>query len=224
MPILDTESKFRGQSLVGQKFNRLTVVGYAGKDLRLDPHWECLCDCGKVKVIGGKGIKGGTIKSCGCWQRESCLIRMTLEEKTERFWRKVDKSGDCWMWTGKVDENGYGRFQYENISLAHRFAWFIEFGSLPDKPYICHRCDRPGCVRVLHLFEGTAYDNNHDAIAKGRMRHWGCPISTPELVIEIRRLYATGKFTYPSLSKRFNIPETRIFSALNKWKTLPLYV
>jgi hypothetical protein len=41
--------------------------------------------------------------------------------------------------------------------------------------YICHRCDNPRCVRLDHLFSGTASDNMQDANSKGRLRLGGQP-------------------------------------------------
>ena len=28
----------------------------------------------------------------------------------ERFWSKVDKSGDCWLWTASCARSGYGQY------------------------------------------------------------------------------------------------------------------
>lgn len=41
-------------------------------------------------------------------------------------------------------------------------------GPIPDKMYICHRCDQPACCNPSHLFLGTAQDNSDDMVAKGR--------------------------------------------------------
>lgn len=118
----------------------------------------------------------------------------------------------------------YGLFSFNGGKiLAHRFAWLATRGRLPEKPYLCHQCDNGLCVNPTHLFEGTALENNRDAIAKNRVRHYGRPVSTPEQVVEIRRLYATKKFTYQSLADSLGLPLTRVYSALRKWKTLPLY-
>lgn len=92
----------------------------------------------------------------------------------ERFWEKVDKSGDCWLWTGRPDGRmGYGRIR-EGVAgsatlLAHRVAWELAFGPVPAGLDVCHTCDIPLCVRPDHLFLGTTLDNMADAKAKGRM-------------------------------------------------------
>lgn len=157
-------------------------------------------------------------------------IAYPLSERFEKFWSLVDKRGpdECWNWKGAIGsgKNGqrYGCFSCRStVVLAHRFSWVIRYGKLPDKPYVCHRCDNPICVNPNHLFEGTATDNNHDCASKGRVRHYGRPKIAPEKVVEIRKLYAGGGFTYKSLGNHLGLPRTQIFSALNKWKTLSLY-
>lgn len=99
-----------------------------------------------------------------------------------RFWSKVDKSGGpdaCWPWTAYRMHHGYGVFgSNQNSMLAHRMAYLLIVGSIPDGMYVCHHCDNTSCVNVRHLFVGTQQDNMRDASSKGRIswqRH-------PELV------------------------------------------
>lgn len=60
---------------------------------------------------------------------------------------------------------------------AHRFAWTMANGAIPDGLFVCHKCDNPRCVRHDHLFLGTTQDNSADRHAKGRsssgMAHGG---------------------------------------------------
>lgn len=76
----------------------------------------------------------------------------------------------CYEWLGKADRLGYGRIWVSGgYQLAHRVAYFIEYGVLRDDQVICHRCDNPSCVRPEHLFAGTQADNIRDAQRKGRL-------------------------------------------------------
>ena len=89
----------------------------------------------------------------------------------ERFLSKVEKSDGCWLWTGYVMPNGYGKFGVtpQSVQLAHRVAWWLATGSWPSDK-ILHRCDNRRCVNPAHLFEGSQLDNLRDMTAKGR--HW----------------------------------------------------
>lgn len=59
------------EDLTGQKFNRLTVIRYAGKrNKNNNSFWTCLCECGNEKDVSAKHLKSSSIKSCGCLARE----------------------------------------------------------------------------------------------------------------------------------------------------------
>lgn len=89
----------------------------------------------------------------------------------ERFRAKVRKTDGCWLWTGAktTEANPYGVIRHLTVKrLAHRVAWELEHGPIPDGLHVCHRCDTPLCVRGDHLFLGTNAENTADKIRKGR--------------------------------------------------------
>lgn len=90
----------------------------------------------------------------------------------ERFWAKVDKSGECWVWTGAVGGWGYGKFWSGGgkgrCMCASRMAWELTHGPIPTGMQVLHHCDNPPCVRPEHLFLGTNADNVRDKVSKGR--------------------------------------------------------
>lgn len=53
---------------------------------------------------------------------------------------------------------------------AHRAAWELVNGPIPEALQVLHRCDNPPCIETTHLFLGTQLDNIRDMHAKGRAR------------------------------------------------------
>lgn len=86
----------------------------------------------------------------------------------ERFWEKVDKSGDCWVWTASRNASGYGQFQMGGPNVAHRVAWILANGPIPKGLFVLHSCDNRACVRIDHLRLGTPKENGHDQVLRDR--------------------------------------------------------
>lgn len=86
-----------------------------------------------------------------------------------KFWERVDKRGDCWLWTGAINNHGYGNVSHQGkYWKAHRLAWALTHGDIPPGMQVLHRCDNPPCVRPDHLWLGTHTDNMRDRAEKGR--------------------------------------------------------
>jgi hypothetical protein len=112
--------------------------------------------------------------------------RRTLLELISHFWLRVDLTGDCWLWTGEVNNKGYGVYCiWEGAGrerlLAHRFSALM--AGMPvhsPRDVVMHTCDTPRCVRPAHLSVGTQLDNMRDARAKGRINVEGLFASIPQ--------------------------------------------
>ena len=143
-----------------------------------------------------------------------------------RFWAKVAKSGPvpehcpelgpCGVWTAGAGGFGHGQFWFRTrMWKAHRIAWLIAEGRIPDGMSVLHRCDNPPCVRRSHLFTGTQGDNNADRDRKGRqIAHPGEANGRAKLVeaqvISIRDRYAAGGVTQYQLADEMGVHQAVI--------------
>ena len=134
----------------------------------------------------------------------------------DRFWSRVDKSGDCWVWTAATTNGGYGVIRDTGrngkIIRAHRLSWELHNGPIPAGIEVCHRCDNPPCVNPAHLFLGTHQDNVTDTVNKGRASGGGPRGSlhhqaklTEAQVLDIRAVYAAGTVSQRQLAREYGV-------------------
>jgi len=157
----------------------------------------------------------------------------TMSERVDAFWSKIDRSGGpdaCWPWTSNVTPAGYGRPRWGGPHLlAHRIAWGLVNGVIPDGVCALHSCDNPPCCNPAHLFLGSRRDNVADMIAKGRARkatgaatgahtcpesvargsaHRGSKLKESD-IIAIRAAVAAGEYK-TSVARRYSVSDALI--------------
>jgi hypothetical protein len=189
--------------------------------------------CGKSFSLSPSACRRGT----RCCSRECSVARRHLGRRPpdERFWDKVVRAGpnECWLWQGGKTVGGYGLFcpRAGHSIGAHRFAWQLAHGPIPPDLYVCHRCDRPACCNVTHLFLGTAEDNNHDTIRKGRAsRHVPPPMPGtlhPQAKLneeQVRSILSRPQETRAALAAEFGVSRHTIKAIRSRrvWKHVPM--
>ena len=86
----------------------------------------------------------------------------------ESLKRRLVVSGNCWLFTGCVNNKGYGQIRHNGKTmLAHRVAYELITGEEPNG-VLLHTCDTPLCCNPEHLTVGTQRDNLQDMRNKGR--------------------------------------------------------
>ncbi len=84
------------------------------------------------------------------------------------FWSLVKITNGCWLWQGDTS-HGYGRiWKGKRRYAAHRVAYELSIGPIPDGMFACHHCDNRLCVNPAHIFIGTQKDNMQDWTKKGK--------------------------------------------------------
>lgn len=147
----------------------------------------------------------------------------------ETFFKFVNKTDFCWIWTGCKNKDGYGSLNRSGRTLrSHRVSWEIHNGKIPKGMSVLHKCDNRACVNPEHLWLGTQIDNMKDAASKGRMWCWavtaskserkklGSPkeqnprsVLTQDLIEAIRCLYHEG-WSQVKLALQFGVSQTQI--------------
>lgn len=118
---------------------------------------------------------------------------------TLRLLAKINKNGEngCWLWEGAKKTNGYGKFFYNGKNqAAHRIAYKLLSGIIPDGACILHKCDNPICVNPNHLSTGSHADmavlatERRDILAESDVVWGDLPEPMPEIIQPWGREYA----------------------------------
>lgn len=70
----------------------------------------------------------------------------------DRFLAKTERRGACLIWTAATFARGYGAFKVDGETRrAHRFAYELEYGEIPEGAVLDHSCGARLCVEPTHL-------------------------------------------------------------------------
>lgn len=141
-------------------------------------------------------------------------------DPASRFWPKVEKGAGCWEWRGYRVATGYGQFYMDGGPVfAHRVAFMLAKGPIPEGMDVCHSCDNPSCVNPAHLWVGTRSENMRDCVAKGRLalnapRGEKSPSArlTEREVAAIRSM--EGSMTQREIGARFGVAQCTVSAIL----------
>jgi hypothetical protein len=149
---------------------------------------------------------------------------MSKRPATEtEFWGRMspEPNTGCWLWTGTVLHYGHGVIQIRKKAWqAHRLAWTLARGPIPEGAFVCHRCNVPACCNPDHLYIGDAQTNQRDVDESGHRakgERQGLSKLTEDDVRSIRAEYRRYSDTHgaPALAKKYGVTRTPILHIIN---------
>lgn len=105
--------------------------------------------------------------------------RTKFQPIDDRLFKRTIKTETCWLWTGGKTSFGHGVIYNGSYRqdlprrsklMAHRVAYELKHGPIPDGLCAIHRCDVPNCVNPDHITTGTKMENSRDMVAKNRAK------------------------------------------------------
>jgi hypothetical protein len=148
-------------------------------------------------------------------------MRQSLADRFEAKVERIPFMG-CWVWTGALNENGYGVIgrgaRGQGNDKAHRVAYRTYRGEIPEGKIILHKCGNPICVNPWHLEPGTYKENSADMVRMGR--HFqpdnSCENAkwsklNSQAVLDIRLHKGGKKGTGTALAKKYGVSKSAIY-------------
>jgi hypothetical protein len=132
------------KDLTGQKFGLLTVLEFSHNDEKSRTFWIVSCDCGSPpKVIGGRHLTSGKIKSCGCYRKNLKKIHGLSSTPEHVAWQNMIARCE------RPSHPEYYRYGGRGIKVCDewrkRFDAFIDYiGPRPSKKHVLDRIDNNG--------------------------------------------------------------------------------
>lgn len=137
-----------------------------------------------------------------------------------RFMAKVDKTDECWLWTG-CKRHGYGLIRTGGQMLGvHRLSYLHHHGEIQEGLVVRHKCKNRHCVNPEHLEVGTQQDNMNDRVRDGTDQYGEKNHEaklTDDQVLEIRNRVNEAQV---NLAREFGVSKSLIGSIIRRehWK------
>jgi len=131
----------------------------------------------------------------------------------------------CWLWTGSLTTEGYGRLKVRGRQFgAHRVSYELHVGPIPAELIIRHRCDNPRCVNPEHLIPGTTFQNMQDKVERNRQAKGsanGKSKLSQEQALEAIKLRRDG-WTLQAIGDKYGITKQSVYAIMTRknWKHL----
>lgn len=154
-------------------------------------------------------------------ERVRMTTTSTQQQMSDMFWRRVEKrsADECWLWLGGLNRpGGYGRIgtHRDGQKLAHRKAYELTHGAIPDGMSVMHKCDTPRCCNPDHLQVGTHTDNMRDMALKGRNKYAPTNRKLRRFTDDAVRDIRSSSETQDQLARRYGVPRSTIASVCQR--------
>jgi len=172
---------------------------------------------------------GGFTDELACTEKDTtmCAWIDRLDSLEDRFWKRVEKTDDCWIWTGYTGSRSYGIIRIgSDRQMAHRFSYEMHIGEIPPGRLVMHSCDNPRCVNPAHLSLGTHATNHADKSTKGRVINGAMtgairrsptslnPRLSDEKRSKIRRLFCDEGMTQTAVATALGVSQNMVSRVL----------
>ncbi len=198
-------STVRFADLAGQQFGRLTVVDFAGRGKWNQRQWNCICACGKARVVNTAELSNGKTRSCGCLHREMSSKQLTTHGlcRTPEYkvWKRMIER--CY----NPSRNHYEDYGGRGISVCDHWrsspANFLkDMGPRPTPTHEIDRIDNNGNYEPGNCRWATRKAQNRNRRSNRHLTHNG------------------DTMTVADWSDKIGISQQLIYARLHRGKTI----
>lgn len=143
--------------------------------------------------------------------------RSTAERLAARTRRVAGDGAACWLIQGHATRSGHVQIVDDSgvPVYAHRLAWTLANGPIPDGLSVLHHCDVPRCINPSHLFLGTQAANVRDCSDKSRRCAFGRQKMQLTAVLDLRERFAAGE-SVAELAERFRLSRKHVLAVVSR--------